>query len=387
MQYNTVQYITVQYSTVTVLSPEAAAEGTTRVKKSLLTSLYPVYTTNSDKVQKLNLDKMMDKNKDATEEVTPHDIMNFMSSFRTSMEEKTNSFRASMEEEIRKTNKKLDDRLDTVEEKIAVVNKKIYKNEGDGKEALKRMDARLGMLEKEMEKALKIKERREKIVEKEIFQPCGKEKEKEKRREETEKEKNQLKGSKMAANQREGGTQAEKERDPEEKGNYHSSWAQELERELSEAAQAEGGRQLNKGWDSANGRDRTEVPDRWDKLIPNFCPEKKLKVRRPPPAIVDWFGENTDTSEDNTDEDADWTEVERLKRNKQKKYQLKEKKLFEGEDDTAEGGEDDRSGPNQGGDARLFLEQRTRFTRKPGKLRSRSSSCTSLGSLRRTWKK
>ena len=112
---------------------------------------------------------MSQEHKDQKGEVTPRDLMAFMESFRS-----------SMEGELKKTNVKLDARLDIVENEIMKVNDKMEnldKNEAEGREARIRMEERLSRLEKEMENSLRIREKRKKLIEKNLYDANNKERE------------------------------------------------------------------------------------------------------------------------------------------------------------------------------------------------------------------
>ena len=143
-------------------------------------------------------------------EVTTKDLLNFMSSFKNSIEGK-----------IKENNDKLDDRLDKMSEKID-------KNEEEAKQAQVRMEARLLLLEEEMKKNLKRREERRRFLMKNVGQNEGKVTEKEKLREDKELDKEATMDKEVT----EEDTTAQLKKKP----SYQSSWALSMEKELEEAA-------------------------------------------------------------------------------------------------------------------------------------------------------
>ena len=159
------------------------------------------------------------------EEVTTKDLMNFMTLFRDSMEEK-----------IKKTNDKLDDRLNIVEKEINVINVKIDRNEMEGKYVMSRMDARLSRLELEMNKSLEIQEKRRRWTEKQKtrnIQPSGSAEEQGKKTLQQSEDTLEKVVTEQVVIQDHVVIQ--------EKPHYRSSWASAMEKELEQAAAAGAG--------------------------------------------------------------------------------------------------------------------------------------------------
>ena len=283
---------------------------------------------------------MVDKN------ITSEDLMNFLQTFKTSMEERMDKNRGSMEvmmeDKLVKIGKKIDVRFDDVDNEI----KNLKEKSAIADDAAVRMDRRLRNLEKEMNKTIIGSKRREAPMDTlntEIdpkIQPGG--------RSETGEQT-------IADNERQPLEWKELEGNPRE--SYQSEWARTMSKELREAAGAgdsrrnsDNTRQKNspdvqptgrprkevtekeKTPDARDSRDTrdtrdNEVPDRWEQLIPKT---PRLKVRKPP-KITQWFGADTDTDTTEDTDENEWSEVEYKKRNeiKKKKQKMKKKDLQE----------------------------------------------------------
>ena len=273
-------------------------------------------------------DKMVDKN------ITSEDLMNFLQTFKTSMEERMDKNKGSMEvmmeDKLVKIGKKIDVCFDDIDNEIKNLKEKATISD----DAAIRMDRRLQNLEMEMNKTIISSRRREAL--KDTLN--------------TDSVRDQQEGRSETRNQ----TTGEKDGQPSDwndfggnlRESYQSEWARTMTRELSEAADA-GDSRRNKGQYSKNdlppvqpaGKPRTdnhpanekekspengdnEVPERWEQLIPKT---QKPKVRKPP-KILQWFGVNTDTDSTEDTDDKEWSEVDNKKINDIKKKKQKKKK-------------------------------------------------------------
>ena len=241
---------------------------------------------------------MSQENKDQKGEVTPRDLMAFMESFRS-----------SMEGELKKTNVKLDARLDIVEKEITKVNDKMEnldKNEAEGREARTRMEERLLRLEKEMENSLRIREKRKQLIEKNLKDGNYKEKESFPEALETlMKRRQQIQDD--GNNRKEDQPQEEAwgKNVESDKPEYQSTWAKSIEKDLEEATKSEWVKVVKEKDTTKQKEIERKVPESWEELL---HPPRAVKPKvRKPLKITSWFGEaNSDTSTDNTDEEAEW---------------------------------------------------------------------------------
>ena len=232
----------------------------------------------------------MTEQAEPSKEVTTQDLLNFMTQFRGSMEDKIKK----VESEIKGTNDKLDKRLNTMNNEMKAINvrinenddemnRKIDRNDKENKAAQNRMDERLSKLETEMSKSLALKEKRKKLEEVMSLSSQLAENRKEKEKEEKnkitrEEERNRIQKQPQGRKASDHQPDQEKSMDGEQTGgNYRSLWASQLEKELEEAAkQAE--QTKSPRWMEDEDRDR-EIPDTWDKLHEQV--PKQKKVRKP----------------------------------------------------------------------------------------------------------
>ena len=266
--------------------------------------------------------------------------MDFLKKFQMNMELKMDDTKNSMEKKIESTNRKIDGRLDAIDTDIKNMNGKMKENE----EVNRRMDARLHHLEVEMNKSVKLKRRREELREKEQnleSQPLGR----------TEgldrKQKNQDGKSEQVIQKEARGQPVRAERMrteendvPEEvsqlSSTYRLDWAQEMEKQLKEAA--EGGGEMDRGYRnergsgwSEDGQHGMESRENWDESTPDCWEDrwqgvtrksqKEVKVTkvRKPITITKWFGLETSTDESEIEEKENWTSVERKQKSEEKK--------------------------------------------------------------------
>ena len=129
------------------------------------------------------------------------------------------------------------------------------------------------------------------------------------------------------------------------RSSFRSDWARTMQEELERAGKMRTGMgRENRGvkqfrdkqdnikkvqpvgrteWEEDYERDRQDVPDRWEELIP----KKPVRKIRKPPAFENWFGIETDSSDSSEDtEKVEWNEVERSKKNERKKLQQRKKR-------------------------------------------------------------
>ena len=253
-----------------------------------------------------------------------------------------------MEEKINTTNEKIGGRLDKIDKEIMTIKDKIDNGEQEGANARARMDERLSKLEIEMEKSLEIRERRRQLMNQEKkldFQPDGSdrnkgEKEKEEkdrrmrnewRRQEQEereyrKEKTNVQShGRYDAYDQPRRTNEKVKEDAGEKGTeknicYKSTWATGIQKELEAAAEMEA-----KGKDTRR-MDRKEIPDSWEKLLQDPTPKKKTPKIRRPIIITNWFGDESEESETTTEDEGEWNEIDRIRKNRDKIKAAKDKK-------------------------------------------------------------
>ena len=256
---------------------------------------------------------------DATmSKVTADDLMNFMSSFRESMEEKIHKTNVNLEEKIKHMDDKLDDRLhdlnirmdDNVEKmelEIQKVSTKLDKNV----DVVARMESRIDKLEVEMKKSEMIGRKTAELKnwhENLENQPAGS-----KRDEGTAKRKQfnrQRIESQDLINENNSGER------------FRSSWAKEVDEELRAAARMDG---RSKDLEE-NTNEKTKEDDReevWEVLKPRM---KNKKVRLPVSEPTSWFGDEESTGTEGSSSDSDWTEIERKKHCEEKKKKMKLKK-------------------------------------------------------------
>ena len=267
-----------------------------------------------------------------TEHTSNETIMAFLATFKDSIEDK-----------IVKTNEKIDEKIEDLGEEMKNLNSKIVqntrqlddkievkakhledkidKNKDDNEDILKRMDNRLSELEKEMEEAEGIRNKTKdlRILEKDLNQDTSP---------------IHLDGSvktgditrkRMIARQKEKES-AQKEKEKE--NSFCSTFAQEMQDELEKnAARMDG---YEKGEERRmdgyeKGDERSDID--WEVLKPK---NMKAKVRKPL-EIKRWFGEETGTSSSSED-DRDWTSVDRKKVQAEKKRKSKLKRKNKEED-------------------------------------------------------
>ena len=263
--------------------------------------------------------------------------MTFLKGFKETMTEDIRSSKEVLE-------KKIDGRLNDIDCEIKKINDKIDTTDEKASACSKRMDSRLNQLEKEMARYGRIQRRNEELRNwgKNLDdQPAGRV---------LPKEKDSL--DKATEDK-------QKEQTP-----FRSSWAQELEQELQGAAavivqptrissQLEDlhlndcrdrhkcipeSRQESRGQNPDKNSyepllvEDPDVPDAWEnwghRPPSSHQPlghKTKNKIRKPL-KITTWFGEETTTSESESEDTESWSEVDRKRRNQEKRRILKRRK-------------------------------------------------------------
>ena len=237
------------------------------------------------------------------------------------------SFRSSMETNMKENNDKLDVKIDNVGKEVKEINGRLTKHENDEKRVLNRMEARLTMLEKEMKKTNLNKQNREKFIEEKEERKEEKVTEKKDTNADEEKQAKKDKEVKRSKFSRVEIAQEDLHDDSAEFADIHkfkSTWAKGLQNELDEAAGSGG---MDNWEHSASGKDIE------DSNIFEILPKKPVapKIRKPV-NVKNWFGNDkivtSDSSSDNSDDES-WNKIEREKMNKikikKKKEQNKEK--------------------------------------------------------------
>ena len=90
-----------------------------------------------------------------------------MSEFRTSMEDNNRKTNEKLEKKLEDINEKLDNKLDDINTEIRIIKDTINVNEENSNDVLRRMDGRLTLLEEEMKKSSMLKQRRDELKRKE----------------------------------------------------------------------------------------------------------------------------------------------------------------------------------------------------------------------------
>ena len=242
------------------------------------------------------------------------------------------SFRKSMETQIRTTNEKLDSKLEDINKEMADINAKIKGNEDKNDSVLHWMDERLTLLEKEMKKSAGLKEMRDE------FRSKGSQIH------------NSTQGMEDPVNipTKQTRTSFERRRITEDDlvrdSSFKSTWAKELEEELEEELLTASEEQLdgrsarmathqkpaermvdeprvtdrqreNSGINRRSGMDGQARMVEWCEPAKkpvvvnppeqfqwnNLNPVKKVtvpRIRKPPTEIKDWFGEDSNEEEE-----------------------------------------------------------------------------------------
>ena len=264
-----------------------------------------------------------------TTEVTSEDIMKFMTSFRTSMEEKISKTNVNLESKIKslddkldgklvEINAKIDDNMVTVETEMKKLNVKLTK-EAD---AAGRMDGRLKKLEEEMERAREIRKKTNLLKEK---------------------QRNLQDQTQVPADQPLGRNIPKKKFNRqrivpedlvnEEPRTYRSSWANEVKEQLGsgdrivtendkvEEIIVDDWENLSRGDKGDRGRNFREdrVDGDWEReeereprVEWQVLQSKKMtrKVRKPI-GLNHWFGDEKETESDSSIDEAAWQDVDR----------------------------------------------------------------------------
>ena len=268
-------------------------------------------------------------NKDKMDQERHNQIMSFMTSFRTSVESNIKN----VESKLLETNQKLDAKMDEMGHKVKALTDKMEQNDLNNAEAQKRMDDRLVKLEREMRKVCETKSRRDRLQLERLKTP-----------DKSETLRNDHKTTKRTYQRRtieptqlvneigEEVTEVDMiEEDPLSQSTYRSTWAKELEQELSTAASQQGSPRNGQKTIAAErmeSDDWRKPREQWEEIKTK---ENKTKRVRKPVILKDWFGtkngdqsDSSDTSQDESGEN-EWTEVERTKLNEKKKLRKKNK--------------------------------------------------------------
>ena len=278
-------------------------------------------------------------------EITPSDLMKFMTEFRDSMEKNIRNTNVNLEdklekmdlrldEKIQKLNDKMENKLDKVDSEVKTIREKMNAKEEEAKSAEERMDARMMLIEKEMKRSTNIRRKTEelKVQEKDLA--------------------DRPKANSICSDLPTKGLNIEEKKNKRfnrrtintedlvnENQVFLSTWAMEVE-EQSQADAIRNKKMLEmigknreddkeKNYNVRGDKDTEEiVPENWEKILE---PEKKnivTKVRKPV-TVTRWFGDedNDETSEESSCNEDDWNDVERRAKNLRKKKLSKEKKM------------------------------------------------------------
>ena len=259
---------------------------------------------------------------------TIDDIMRFMTNFKESVERKIQRTNENLEEKIETMNAEMKGLNTKIDDKVEKLEEKISENERKSEEAMKIMEGRLGDLEQHMNKSAEIAARTMNLrreLRKETILPTGKGTENEK----NEKNKNENANEKRS-----------KEKTKEK---FRSTFAQDIERELSENAgwmdrqdrqDRVGGRTPEVNMETEvhatkdpSEREKTrerevETKDTWERLEPRRV-ERKI---RKPMKIMNWFGNEPGTDSSSSDEE-NWEDVNRKGKKEEKIKRRKERRM------------------------------------------------------------
>ena len=268
-------------------------------------------------------------------DITSKDLMTFLEGFRNSMEEKIQNSKETLE-------KKIDKRIDDIDEGMEKLNTKIDKTDAKTDGFIVRMNARMSALEKEMAKSQRLKRQSDELRKNLMIQPVGTE------------------TSKPATSDKADNTRQEPIIQP---STFRSSWAQELQDELQNSAELRtqekttgtgtGRKELN---DQPTGtriktqnprqhpnnfeEDRPEVdrqvydtPDNWEELdeqpLFKVQPTRNYQKIRKPLVITSWFGDETSSDSESSEDSESWSEVDRRRKNlerRRRRRKLKKEK-------------------------------------------------------------
>ena len=256
-----------------------------------------------------------------------------------------------MEASIKKTNDKLDDKLEVISDEMKAMNVKIDRNEDKSESVRRRMEDRLKRLKEQMRKSTELKEKREEIKRKEIEgkdldRMEGLDKERQKsgsgnynrrviRKEDLVNDNVEMQpiyrsqwANEMEAELARVAGRMEKRVEPAgglagQDTSAQDSWVDQVEKEIGEIGSEE---RMDKQTDNANRLDRQrKVPNSWERLLKGEEKKKKPKVRKPI-AVKDWFAEENSDESDNSSSESSGTGNEEWKNVEQKKKQLRKKK-------------------------------------------------------------
>ena len=270
-------------------------------------------------------------------------LMDFLRNFQRSIETKMEDTKASID----KNNAKIDSRLGNIDEQISQLNLKIDDTDGKIEDVSSRMDSRLNRLEEQMRKSTDIRRKSEELRNAERNLHASDTSTTDRTAKETiengDKTKMQIVTDSILQ---------------EPVGTFRSSWAKSLQSQLESAASGTSSMiptssarasaaskvsKTNAGKDIPQDNTKDDTPEHWEErevvlesdwqFSKDRLAKPKTKVRRPL-QITSWFGDdsNIDTSEDDSTEEAEWSNVERKKRNllkKKKAHMKKEQKKRE----------------------------------------------------------
>ena len=128
-----------------------------------------------------------------------------------------------------------------------------------------------------------------------------------------------LKSRKETENQPDGRTTRGSDNQEKEQTSYQSTWALAMQRELEQAGKR--CKNFQSDWRKENdlpaSREEDKItPDSWEQLLKPVNPVKRI---RKPIVVKDWFGEESDSTTSSTEDEGEWSEVERRRRNIEKK--------------------------------------------------------------------
>ena len=234
-------------------------------------------------------------------EITTKDLMKFMVQFQN----KVDVNMTKVEKNFEDTNKKLDDKLNKLNAGMKKLNTEVKTIDKKNEDIHTRMEKRLDDIEEEMKKA---KAHRIKTI-------ALKEKEVETRQEDVQPDGRIDWFSRPEGNRKNVEQPIEQDplRNTTELTNYQSTWAISMEKELSEAA------------NQANLRKQDEqIPEEWTRRI--------SPVRKPLGKLVHrdfryGLGNDESTDESSSDDDRNWSTVNREKKQEERKKKQKARKI------------------------------------------------------------
>ena len=245
------------------------------------------------------------------EELRHKQLMTFMSSFKMSVETR-----------FEQTNDKLDSKMEELSEEIKEINSRIEKNENETEKMMEKMSKRLEQLELEMKKSEELRGNREKLKKKEEEKIAARRLEEEKRKEK-EKSRENVKDRVRRFERRTIREDDLRKDVQQEQLVYKSTWATQLEEELSRAA-----RGTEEEVDPLSillltlEEEVQEVPDTWERLVTEK--EKTKKIRKPV-RVMNWMADEPSYSDMSSSVERKRRNQERQKtRNRKRRLRMRE---------------------------------------------------------------